>query len=232
MITDDPGTPGPGNWENNVAITYGHRPNETSLALPALAACLMLVAALGALSGGPARHLLGWAGLLQVGWVVAAVAGGGRPGLAAGLFLVGAFMLAAAAAGEVSGELPHGSAGLVERGRRRALGRAACLLSLAGLPPLAGFFGVLAVSARLATGGLFWLVAVGLLTTSVLVFPVLRDLRLAFLSSPGDAVTRSPREGLAAAGALLVAVLLLAYGLLANPISGLAFQGAAAAGLR
>jgi hypothetical protein len=36
MITDDPGTPGNGHWENNVAIAFEHRPNETSLHLPSL----------------------------------------------------------------------------------------------------------------------------------------------------------------------------------------------------
>jgi hypothetical protein len=36
MITDDPGTPGPGHWENNIAIAFEHRPNETSLDLPAI----------------------------------------------------------------------------------------------------------------------------------------------------------------------------------------------------
>jgi hypothetical protein len=34
MITDDPGTPGNGKWEDNLAIIFGHRPNETSIALP------------------------------------------------------------------------------------------------------------------------------------------------------------------------------------------------------
>src|SRR5712691_10791395 len=34
MITDDPGTPGNGKWENNLAILFGHRPNETSINLP------------------------------------------------------------------------------------------------------------------------------------------------------------------------------------------------------
>ena len=34
MITDDPGTPGPGKWENNLAIAFEHRSNETSLDLP------------------------------------------------------------------------------------------------------------------------------------------------------------------------------------------------------
>ena len=34
MITDDPGTPGPGKWENNIAIVFEHRPDETSIDLP------------------------------------------------------------------------------------------------------------------------------------------------------------------------------------------------------
>jgi hypothetical protein len=36
MITDDPGTPGNGKWENNVAFAFEHRPNETSFDAPAL----------------------------------------------------------------------------------------------------------------------------------------------------------------------------------------------------
>ncbi|MEY2519915.1 MAG: hypothetical protein QOF24_1674 [Verrucomicrobiota bacterium] len=36
MITDDPGTPGNGHWENNLAIAFEHRPNETSLDLPSI----------------------------------------------------------------------------------------------------------------------------------------------------------------------------------------------------
>jgi hypothetical protein len=36
MITDDPGTPGNGKWENNLAIAFEHRPNETSIDLPAI----------------------------------------------------------------------------------------------------------------------------------------------------------------------------------------------------
>jgi len=34
MITDDPGTPGPGKWEINLAIAFEHRSDETSLDLP------------------------------------------------------------------------------------------------------------------------------------------------------------------------------------------------------
>ena len=36
MITDDPGTPGNGKWENNLAIAFEHRSNETSIDVPAI----------------------------------------------------------------------------------------------------------------------------------------------------------------------------------------------------
>ena len=36
MITDDPGTPGNGRWENNFAIAFEHRPNEWSIDAPAV----------------------------------------------------------------------------------------------------------------------------------------------------------------------------------------------------
>ena len=36
MITDDPGTPGNGHWENNIAVAFEHRPNETSWDFPVI----------------------------------------------------------------------------------------------------------------------------------------------------------------------------------------------------
>jgi hypothetical protein len=36
MITDDPGTPGSGKWEDNFAITFEHRPDETRYEVPAI----------------------------------------------------------------------------------------------------------------------------------------------------------------------------------------------------
>jgi hypothetical protein len=36
MITDDPGTPGNGKWEINLAVAFEHRPHETSFDAPAI----------------------------------------------------------------------------------------------------------------------------------------------------------------------------------------------------
>lgn len=200
--------------------------------LPALAALAMLAGGLGAIAGGPARGIAGWAGLLQLGWILAGVAGGSRLSLGAALFLLGAYLVASAGAPLALGAAPHGLAGLADRGVARAAGFAVCVLSLAGVPPLAGFFGEFAIAAQLVRAGLFWLVALGLLGSALASFAVLRDLRLAFLATGGEAVVRAPATRWVAAGAGLAAALVIAYGFFANPISGLAVQGAAAVGLR
>jgi len=36
MITDDPGTPGNGKWENNFAIAFEHRPGQTAYDVPGI----------------------------------------------------------------------------------------------------------------------------------------------------------------------------------------------------
>jgi hypothetical protein len=36
MITDDPGTPGDGKWENNFATAFAHRSGETAYEVPAI----------------------------------------------------------------------------------------------------------------------------------------------------------------------------------------------------
>jgi NADH:ubiquinone oxidoreductase subunit 2 (subunit N) len=200
--------------------------------VPALAALAMLLAALGSLSAGHGRRILGWAGLLQLGWVVAGLAGGSRLALGACLFLFGAYLVAAAVGPLALGETPHGLAGLAERSSSRAAGFTVSLLSLAGIPPLAGFFGEFVVASQLVRGGLFWLVAIGFFSSVLVAFAVLRDLRLVFLASPGEAVGPVTRNRFALGGAAAAAVVLMAYTFFANPISGLAVQGAAALGLR
>lgn len=214
------------------AATVAVLASAWAVLIPAVAAVAMLVAALGAVGAGPARGIVGWAGLLQLGWIVASVAGGTRLSIGAGLFLLGAYLVASAAAPLALGETPHGLAGLAERSSARAAGFAVCLLSLAGIPPLAGFFGVFTVAAQLVRGGFFWLVALGFFATAVVAFAVLRDLRLVFLAPPGEVLVRDHHARLVLTGAGAAALVVVAYGLLANPISGLALQGAAAVGLR
>lgn len=215
-----------------LAGTFAPVAGAWTVFVPGVAALIMLAGALGALAGAGTRSLLASASLVQLGWLVAALAAPDRFGLAAGLFLLGGYLLAVAGAPLALGDVPHGLAGLAERGVGRAAGFSLALLSLAGVPPLAGFFGVVAVASQLARFGLFWLILVGIFSLAVVAHATVRDLRLIFLTSPGEAVPRLHHAWLAFGGALAVGVLIVAYGLFANPISGLALQGAAAVGLR
>lgn len=200
--------------------------------VPAIAALLMLAGALRVLAGGGPRSILAGAGLVQAGWLTAALAAPDRFGIAAALFLLGGYLLALAGAPLALGELPHGLAGLAERGVGRAAGYSLALLSMAGVPPLAGFFGIIAVASELARYGAFWLILVGVFSLAVVAQASVRDLRLVFLTSPGEALPRLPHPWLGFGGALAVGVLVVGYGLFANPISSLALQGATAIGLR
>jgi NADH-quinone oxidoreductase subunit N len=210
-------------------------PTVYSSFLEVIAAVAMVGGGAAALAVRSPRMRIAYLAAGQIGWVAAGLVTHYRAGLAASLFLLGAFAVAATCAPAVMGRADGGEPALAGMGvlrPARAAGLALAMLSLAGAPPLAGFFGEFAIAAQLARGGLFWLVAVGFFASAVVSFAVLRDLRLMFLASPGEHVTRTVHGRLAYGGALVAAALLVAYGFFANPISGLAVQGAAAVGLR
>jgi NADH:ubiquinone oxidoreductase subunit 2 (subunit N) len=112
------------------------------------------------------------------------------------------------------------------------------MLSLAGAPPFAGFFGELTVAAALAQTGSFILLGIGLLGAVMSIAAAVGTLRVLYIQSPPE----ESRRGVAAAlpavtllstvGAVAFCLVIAAYGFLGNPILGLADQGAEALGLR
>jgi len=120
----------------------------------------------------------------------------------------------------------------------RAAGLALAMLSLAGAPPLAGFFGELAVAAALAQGGHFALLVIGFVGSMLSTAAAIGTVRLMYLQSPIEEARRGvvaalpPASTLASAGALALSVVIAVYGIFGNPIFGLADQGVKALGLR
>jgi NADH-quinone oxidoreductase subunit N len=201
--------------------------------LSVLAAAAMVLGGLRAATAASPRAMAAWLVVMQVGWVAAGLALHDRRGSAAALLVLGALLLAAAAAPAIAvgeeGEQPL--AGLRRTEPLRALALAVLLLSLAGAPPLAGFLGEFAVSAELIRSGMAWVLAAGLLGAILALFGVVRVIRVMYLESGPEAprgATRTRARPLWSPAPLAPAVLVLLYSVLANPISGLAAQGAAA----
>lgn len=210
--------------------------------LAAVAALAMLLGGLAALSASSPRRLMFGLTVAQSGWLAAGLAAHDRAGTAAAVYLLGALALAAVAAPVLAGAVEEGFNGLrnlADRQPARAAGLGLALLSLAGAPPLAGFFAEFTVAVGLASSNLDWLILVGLLSGIICVVACARALRLIFLEVVEEAPRRrsayefgSAADVLHFGAGLAAAVLLASYGLFANPIHGLAVQGASALGLR
>jgi NADH-quinone oxidoreductase subunit N len=217
--------------------------------LPAVyAPYLMVIAAVAMVGGGAAalatrspRARLAYLAAGQAGWVAAGLATHYRAGLGASLFLLGAFALAATTgpalmAGADVGEFALAGMGVLRPAR--AAGVALVFLSLAGAPPLAGFFGEFAVAAAVAQGGNLWLLALGLLGAVMSVAAAIGTVRAIYLQNPPDESRRAAGvrlpvlTRLSTMGAVALCVAIAGYGVFANPIISLADQGAEALGLR
>src|SRR5258708_35356802 len=118
----------------------------------------------------------------------------------------------------------------------RAAGVALAVLSLAGAPPLAGFFGEFAVAAALAQSGHFALLALGILGSVLSLAAAAATLRLIYVHSPleearrGSALPALARLSSAGAGAFFGVIPV--SGLFSRHTPGLADRGAEALAAR
>jgi NADH-quinone oxidoreductase subunit N len=214
-------------------------PSVYSTYLEVIAAVAMVMGGAAALAAQSPRAKLAYLASGQIGWVAAGLVTHYRSGLGASLFLLGAFAVAATCGPAVMGRADGGEQALAGLGvlrPARAAGLALAMLSLAGAPPLAGFFGEFAVAASLAQSGHFGLLALGILGSALSLAAVAGTLRVMYIQSPPDEARRSTRlpvvSALSSFGAVAFCVVIAVYGLLSSPILGLADQGAEALGLR
>jgi NADH-quinone oxidoreductase subunit N len=195
--------------------------------LAALAALSILVGNLVALAQSNVRRLLAYSAVAHAGYTLIGLVAGDREGFSAALFyvtiyaitLVGAFGVVAMVRRETGGDDVSNFRGLACRSPLLAGCMAIFMLSLAGIPPLAGFFGKFYLfSAALradANEGLLWLVTVALLGSFISLYYYLIVLKAIFVDESPLPTTRhldGPSSDLlprATVAVLAAAVLLL-----------------------
>jgi NADH-quinone oxidoreductase subunit N len=197
----------------------------------ALAVATMTLGNLAALWQDDVRRLLGWSSVSQSGYALVAIVVVGRSAqaLPALVLFLAAYAAANLAAFAVVAEL-RGRTSLADYrglGATRPLAATVlvlALLSLVGIPPLAGFAGKLALFAAAIDGGYAWLAVVAVANTVVSLFYYLRVIApLAFERPAGPVALLGPWSR---ATMLIAALATVGLGLGAEWLLG-AFDGAA-----
>ena len=195
--------------------------------LAVLAAFSILLGNLVALVQNNLRRLLAYSAVAHAGYTLLGLVAGGREGFGATLFyttiyactLIGAFGVVGVVRRETGGDDLQDFSGLAARSPLLAACMAIFMLSLAGLPPLAGFFGKFYLfSVAFAAGanhGLLWLVVVALFGSLISLYYYLIVLKIIF-QTPGAEKSRPVsfgRNALSRATIAFAAIIVLGLGI-------------------
>jgi NADH-quinone oxidoreductase subunit N len=199
--------------------------------LAALAALSILIGNLVALAQTNVRRLLAYSAVAHGGYTLLGLVAGGRDGFSATLFyttiyaitLVGAFGVVALVRRETGGEDFQNFAGLWTRSPLLAGCMSIFILSLAGIPPLAGFFGKFYLfSTALRTGGnhgLLWLVALALFGSFISLYYYLIVLKVIFVDETAGQASAVEVNFLSQVSLTLLALLVLILGIVPDALA-------------
>ncbi|NNJ10791.1 NADH-quinone oxidoreductase subunit N [Chloroflexales bacterium ZM16-3] len=143
---------------------------------------------------------------------------------------IGGFGALAAVSLAVGGDDVKDLNGLARRNLPLAVLFAICLLSLAGVPPLAGFFAKFYIFMVGWQSGAWWLVIIALFTTVVSLYYYLRMLKAMFMEAPATDEPLSAPAGIMSAISISVAGLVI-LGIFPNIILGIISRVQSIAGL-
>jgi NADH-quinone oxidoreductase subunit N len=165
------------------------------------------------------KRLLAYSSIAQAGYALVGLASVSEAGIAAVVFYLATYTVTNLAAFGVvivtsrvieSDEI-SGYAGLSRRAPGLALALLIALLSLGGMPPLAGFFGKFLVFAAAVQADLVWLAVVGVLNAIVGLYYYLTVLKVVYLyrSEKDDEKIATPRAYAVALAVCAIGILLL-----------------------
>lgn len=200
-----------------VIVTAEKVPLNWQLIFGVMAAISMTLGNLGAIRQPNIKRMLAYSGIAQAGYLLVGVAAFSQLGIASLLFYTlayGAANLAAFAvvlivANATGSDMIEDYAGLSRRNPLVALALAVALLSMAGLPLMAGFMAKFYVFLSAAQAGLVWLVAIGVINSVVSVYYYLRVVFEMFVSTGPEHSLSVDKPAATSLGFLAVAVIVL-----------------------
>ncbi len=165
--------------------------------IAALSAMTMCYGNLAAIPQTNIKRLLGYSSIGQVGYLLMGIAAASAPGAAAIAYYLLAYLftnLCLFLVVVIVGRQAHGDglehyAGLARRSPLLGCALFVALLSLAGVPPLAGFFGKFLLLLATVKSGLFWLAVVGGINVVISLYYYLLVIKRVFLH---PAATNAP----------------------------------------
>lgn len=174
-----------------------------SLVLAILAAITIVVGNLIALAQKDVKRLLAYSSIAQAGYILAGLAAANAYGLKGVLFYAmlyvfsntGAFAVTTAVEVETGSTDITAFNGLAKRSPFMAAVMTICMLSLAGIPPLAGFVGKFYLFSGAIESGYLWLAFIGLIMSMVSVYYYLTVSKAMYIG-PAES-----EEGIAIGGA-------------------------------
>jgi NADH-quinone oxidoreductase subunit N len=174
------------------------------MALAVLAVLTMTLGNLAALRQTSLKRMLAYSSIAQAGYLLTGLAAGNVKGAEGALYYLiaytfmtlGAFAVVLAVQrhdeNDVSIERMHG---LASRQPALAALMAIFMLSLAGIPPLAGFFGKLYVFTGAVEAGMIWLAVVGVINSAIAAYYYLRVTVVMFMTEPVAGSVEAPKPG-------------------------------------
>lgn len=203
-----------------VAIVLG-QVSETRFVLVGAAVVSMVLGNLAAYPQQDLRRLMAYSGVAHAGYLLIGLATGSVAGLRAAVFYAIAYaipsmgvMLVIAGIGERLDDLR----GLASRRPWEAWAVTLMILSLIGIPPLAGFTGKLFLFSAAIRGGLLPLSLLAVAMSAVSAGFYLRIVRAMFFDAPLAAMP-SPRRSVVSSGIVVICVVaVLAMGLASSPV--------------
>jgi proton-translocating NADH-quinone oxidoreductase chain N len=231
------------------SATFGADLGGWTSILALLALLTLIIGNLAALPQTNAKRLLAYSSIAQAGFILLGIIAWAAPqgydreqGVAALVYYLiiytltnlGAFGALAAASLSVGGDDIDDLNGLAQRNLGLALLFALCVLSLAGIPPLGGFFAKFYIFMVGWQAGAEWLVVLAIASTIISLYYYLRLLKAMFIMPPpeGKAAGGSFQAPATMTVAVAIAVILLVgLGMFPNLILSIINQVQAVAGV-